>query len=829
MAENKSFLKGIKKGISIIAACSILAAACVPLSASYVFADETEPGYEETTPDEGLPTATPDDGGEYETEEPTLDVTETPEETPTETPGPATPEPKGPDAGVPELKCGNGYAAVSLDGDWIKAEYGNVDVYLSYDGTGLGRGDSFIVPGVVRGGSEVMLLEKTFYVSSFDEKESKVFLNVSRMMYDAKIFVNGTFVDSFDFSYIGEKIDISEFLLEGDNRLNIAVASGSNSVYKAGNTLGIDGSITLENRQAVSIDKVKIGAVVDGSINIKVSLDIAKDYDAREKLAVNVYELGIAENGVGATHKGVGFSEETLDANAAEIDIKVALRDFTDSKRWSPDNPFLYEADFAIGDISKKVVFGIRTVTTGQSDMYLSLNGERVFLSGITLDYAIIARLDLCTEKNIRSFVSEIKKLGVNTVKGRGVVFSPAWYSVCDEAGVFLISEYPLGLVVDGIDSDSDANDFLADIEAFAASCCNYASCIIWDLAGEDFPVLNLSKAIEKIGKIDSQGRPFSTGLSKPFSEGCIVECDVSQLGRDFFIGDLYGEEEPLLHTTRAIDWDLSETKAVRIATMMFGNVLTRRTDTDFPTESDSWWKKTLELLGTDDIDKAYSEILCSVIEYWRSSRKYGGIILPCEAVEAAIKETYYTDSGASTEADSFFNDSFKTVLKNGFSKIGVNIRSHVVTGGRGDTFDVDVAVTNNSNRDLETIKVRFTVSVGQKVIYDEVKQYDSLKALGDYEKGRDDIEIHRFSFTVPKSYKDGTEMVFSAAIVGSEETVSTRNAVINGGETYEAPYSQTAVIISALGMGAIILIGLAISLFRSGAFNIKRRKKEKK
>ncbi|MBO4261479.1 MAG: hypothetical protein J5921_02550 [Clostridia bacterium] len=834
MTKNEIFFNKIKRGISTAVACCILAASWLPVSAP-VYADETPEIYDSGTAEPGdfTPTPTPDEGYEQETPSPTAEVTEVPTETPgedpTETPGGATPEPVTPEDGVPSLVCDKGYAAVSLDGEWVKAEYGNVDIYGNYDGTQIGRGDSFTVPGVVCSGNEVMILEKHFRLSGFDNDESRVLLRVNRIMYDAKIYVNGTFVKQIEFSYIGDKIDISEYVFAGDNSLNIAVASGTNSVYKAGNALGIDGSVTLENRQKISIEKIQIDPAESGSVRIKVTVDVDGDFEGQEKLDVNIYELGLSENGVGATHKGVGFGEETVAANATEIVFDVALRDFTDSKKWSPDNPFLYEADLTLAGISKKVVFGIREVSVGDSETYLSINGKRVFMSGITLDYAIISRLGICTEKNIRSFVSEVKKLGVNTIKGRGVVFSPAWHTVCDEAGILLISEYPLGIVVDGIDGESDAEKFIGDIEAAASSCYNYASCVIWDLAGEDFPVDNLAKAVAKIAKTDKYGRPFSTGLSKPSGAGFVVECDVSQLGRDFFIGDLE-PEEPLMHTAKALDWNVSDTKSVRIVTKMFGNVLTRRTDDDFPTESGSWWSKTLEMLGTDDIDKGFSEVLCSVIEYWRSSRKYGGIILPCEVVEAAIRDSFYTGgNSAAAGSGKFFNESFEKALKNGFSTIGVNIKSHIVTGGRGDTFDVDVAVTNNSNSDLETVKVHFTVSVGQKVIYDEIKQYDSLKALGDYEKGRDDIEIHRFSFTVPKSIKDGTEMIISATVDGSGETVSTRNAVISGGETYEAPYSQMAVIITALGAGAIILIGLTISLFRSGAFNIKRRKKEKR
>lgn len=834
MKNNGFLFKGIKRGLIMLVACAVLAAACVP-KVKIVFAESDPEEYSESETLEVYDTETPEETELDETPQPTeeetvVPETEIPTEEVTETP---TPEPTAPpeyaEDGTQYLQCDSKYAKVTLDGTWTKEKKSIAD-FQYYDGSPSKYGENFTVPGIVCDGSEAILLEKNFYLTGFDPEESTVLLGFNRLMYNARIYVNGELIAEREYSYISEKLDITNYVLDGENALSIMLTSGENSVYKAGYGLGIDDSVTLESRRAVSIEKVLIDPIdEDGTVQMRVTAFMDKNLTTEEKLDVNVYELGIFENGKGAIHKGVGFAEETVLPNekgkTVEVVLRVNLRDFNESKKWSPSNPFLYEADFTIDGISRKLVFGIRSVEINEDDIYVSLNGNQVFLAGITLDYKLLSELKVSTEAEIRSFITGIKKLGVNTIKGSGLVFSPTWYKVCDEAGILLISEYPLGLVVDGLDCATNAKSFARDISGFVETCYNYASCIVWDIAGEDLEVTNLDSVIKTIREYDKYNRPVSTGLTEPDGSGSLVECDVSQLGGDFFLRD-FDEDEPLLHTTKELDWSIKEAKAARVVTLMFDNILSRRSDADFPSENDSWWKKTLKTLGTDDYQKGFEKILWVTIEYWRTSRKYGGIILPCEVVEAAISDAYFSDGLAGAAPEGYFNDGFKSVLKNGFSQIGVNIESYIATGGRGDSFAVSVALTNNTNEELETVEVVFTLSVGQKIVYQETKQYDSLSKLG--ASGRD-IERHKFSFTVPKSIKDGTELVLSATIVGTGETISTRNTYIEGGDTYESPYSETAVIITVVAVGTVVLIAFVTSLVRIRAFNVKQKKQEKK
>lgn len=770
----------------------------------------------EDVPDEGTESATPG-YNEDETPEPG-DETEEPTEEPTPTPTP-TPVPEYADDGSRYLRC-DGRDEISLDGTW-RADTRSYDDAKKYSGEPLTGGKSFEVPGIGYEGAEALLLTRTFYITAFDEESSSVLLSTGKMMYGARIFINGEFVAMRPFSYITEKIDISEFVVEGENTISIMLISGENSVYKAGRGLGIDNSVTIESRHGFSIGEIFIDPVNENGVaKMRVELDVEEGYIGETTLEVNVFELGLFENGEAAIHNGVGTDSVRVAMDGTggrmEVSLTVRLRGFEDGKCWSPDNPFLYQADFNVDGMSKSVVFGVRSVTVNEDEVFISLNGQPVFLSGVTIDYSLISELGIWSETSARQFIGYVKGLGLNTIKGKGVVFSPMWYKICDEEGVLLLSEFPLGTEIKGEKTETNAGAFTNDILAVARTLYNYASCVVWDLAGEEEVVQNLANAISEIKALDAYARPFSTGLREPGESGYMVECDVTLLGGSVYLGDL-SLEAPLLQTTKEIDWNVKNVSAARIITNFFGNIITERTDVERITQGNKWWGDTLLALGTEDGAEGFDKVMRVLIEYWRTSRKYGGIILPVEVVRAGLGGK-----------DSFFREGFSEAVRNAFSPIGVNIESYSATGGRGDYLAVDVAVTNNLPEDLGTIEVVFTLSADQKILYQETKQYESIKKYGT--AGRD-IARREFSFTVPSSIVDGTELVITATVSapGVEAVSSVRNAFIEGGNTYESPYSATAVFIAVATAAAAILVAVAASLFRVRAFNVRQRKQEKK
>ncbi|MBQ3894071.1 MAG: hypothetical protein II739_01990, partial [Clostridia bacterium] len=111
--------------------------------------------------------------------------------------------------------------------------------------------------------------------------------------------------------------------------------------------------------------------------------------------------------------------------------------------------------------------------------------------------------------------------------------------------------------------------------------------------------------------------------------------------------------------------------------------------------------------------------------------------------------------------------------------------------------------------------------------LYEETKQYDSLKKFGT--AGRD-IMRREFSFEMPKSIHDGTQVTLTAKIVSGGKTASsTRSAFVSGGATYEEPYSMTAVTAVLIGAGILILGAIVIAMLQARHFNQKGKRTVRK
>lgn len=802
--------------------CAVLAAAvllCAVFSAGPARATEPDPAAEtlfETPgqePESGTPEGSEDpEATGAEAGEPTEEPTATPE--PTQVPDYA-------EDGTKYLHCGaGGNPTVTLDGVW-NAEKKTVEQYASYAGEPAEAGRLFLVPGFDKTGAEALLLEKSFYVDGFDAESQSILISVSRLLYDARIYVNGNLAATLSFSYMSRKIDISTFVRDGENSLRIILRRGDFSAYETGTAPGIAGSVTLECAGEIRFGKVQvIPDTEQGSVVFRTEISAGAGAPD-DRLEVNVFEIGVAENGEFATHNGVGTDAVLFrpDGRMSKyvFDLKVRLRGFDATKMWSPANPFLYEAEITLAGITCRLRFGMRTIGVDEDGGNLTLNGSPFFVAGITVDESIALQetlLGTAAGAGIFALFEQLKPLGINTLKGSGTVFPAEWYEAADEAGMFLVSEFPIGMSEEG---GATAAAFSTEISSIVSELSNYASAFYWDLCGEAAEVPGIRGAVTGALQADPQSRPVSTGISKPYDENAVIECDVSLLGNsdNVFPKDLTADA-PLLHTVKEVSWNIKNTPGARIITSLADFIAVDPDGTPVDAHSAEWWETTLKVLTSDNIPDAYNEILCEMLEYWRTSRKYGGIILPVHVVRKGMSDGF-TDGG------DFFEKSFAQMLESAFAPAGVNIEIYDITSGRGQTHAIDVAVNNALPEDLGTIEVTLTLTVGSTVLYEETKQYDSLKKFGT--AGRD-IMRREFSFEMPKSIHDGTQVTLTATIVSGGKTASsTRSAFVSGGATYEAPYSSTAVTFVLIGAGALILGAVVIAMLQARHYSQKGKR----
>ena len=429
---------------------------------------------------------------------------------------------------------------------------------------------------------------------------------------------------------------VQEILLNGNdatNSQNLAdfIVEGRNTLQLIGN---IEAPITLKIRPAVNVKSAAVVPnVTDGTVCVSAKIELGGAIKSG-KAEISLYELGKIGEG-DSMHIGVGSEEieYTTDANGIfSIDnVSVRINDFNETRKWSPDNPFIYELDVKLGEFVHKERFAMREITTNKETGYVELNGKPIFVTCFEVDDGV----DL----------KKCKALGINAVK----------------------------------------------------------------------PIAELN------------------------------------------------EEECLETGLLIIDNSDKSTK--------------------YYTENES------EL-----------ENLAKKLQGIRAERNYNGIIIGKKMIDAAFSDN---------ESETLFGNE----ILNSLGKIGIDVQFDKEVASRGEKFNVDVTVINDTAEDLGTVTVKLEIEDGETTLFSEIKDFDSLKKLGTDAR---DFMVRGFSFDIPKTIKDNTEigLIITFSYEGEEAKV-VRYVNVIGGEMYESPYSQFIVFGLVGGMAVLVILAAIISFGR--------------
>jgi beta-galactosidase/beta-glucuronidase len=168
--------------------------------------------------------------------------------------------------------------------------------------------------------------------------------------------------------------------------------------------------------------------------------------------ALNPDRLAISFNLWGKTPKAkisavVYDREKEMVAGEARIDdCSASLElEIPNAKRWSPDDPFLYDLRFQLYSDNQlidevKSYAGIRTV--GREGRQILLNGKPVRFKGV-LDQGFFPDgiYAAPTEAAIKRDVKLTKQLGFNGARKHQKVEDPLWYYWCDKLGLLVWGE----------------------------------------------------------------------------------------------------------------------------------------------------------------------------------------------------------------------------------------------------------------------------------------------------------------------------------------------------------------------------------------------------
>lgn len=278
--------------------------------------------------------------------------------------------------------------------------------------------------GTVLEPNEYLHYEKYFDIPS-DFNKGRVFIHFGAVDQIAEVYVNGTSVGSHTGGYTPFSFEITDYIKDGQNRLNVTVRDYSDTKqYSRGKQKfnrggiwyspqsGIWQTVWLESTPKEYLHSVRITPDYD---NEQVKFDFVADCD----VLTSVYD------------------GDTLIAETSEKTVKIP-----NFKSWSPESPFLYNVVFYCGKDRVKSYFGMRKFSIGKDENgipRLFLNNKPYFHNGL-LDQGYYPDGFLTPPSNeaMEYDVKTVKKMGFNMLRKHIKIEPLLWYHYCDINGILV-------------------------------------------------------------------------------------------------------------------------------------------------------------------------------------------------------------------------------------------------------------------------------------------------------------------------------------------------------------------------------------------------------
>ncbi|MEF2071100.1 glycoside hydrolase family 2 TIM barrel-domain containing protein [Consotaella aegiceratis] len=279
------------------------------------------------------------------------------------------------------------------------------------------------------------------YVTAFEHgsvaKGERVVLTFEGAETAFYVWLNGTFVGYGEDSFTPSRFDVTELLVEGENRLAVEVYQRSSASWIEDQDFwrltGIFRDVVLETLPRAHID------------DLFVTTDLSDDFTEaalrlRLKLAVPDDGATLAIELRDPTGQTV-LTEPPVPA-AGEMDLALPV---LKPALWSAEAPHLYELMLVLADGSGAVIEAVPQKVGFRRfeirDKVMRLNGKRIVFNGVNRHEFNARRGRAVTREDMLWDIRFIKQNNINAVRTSHYPNQSEWYRLCDEYGVYLVDE----------------------------------------------------------------------------------------------------------------------------------------------------------------------------------------------------------------------------------------------------------------------------------------------------------------------------------------------------------------------------------------------------
>ncbi len=274
---------------------------------------------------------------------------------------------------------------------------------------------------------QVMVYRRIFSVPKGFLSE-KTLLHFGAVDQQCTVSLNGMPVGSHIGGYLPFSFDVTEAVREGENEITVTATDpldhdlpwGKQKYQRGGMwytpVSGIWQTVWMES---LSLDAVN-GLTVDAGTD---AVTISVDTDASE------YHLSVPQ---------IGYE--------ADLTEKTVTLSIPSPRRWTPDNPYLYEFTLRTKNDRVTSYFALRTVeigTDGAGYPCVLLNGKPIFLHGV-LDQGYFADgiYTPASSDGYKSDILRMKEMGFNLLRKHIKVEPSVFYYLCDRLGMLVLQDF---------------------------------------------------------------------------------------------------------------------------------------------------------------------------------------------------------------------------------------------------------------------------------------------------------------------------------------------------------------------------------------------------
>lgn len=349
----------------------------------------------------------------------------------------------------------------------------------------------------------------------------RVLLHFGAVDQDCEVWIDGAPVGGHRGGMLPFTLDITDALHRDEHEIIVRVRDVTDTSYRARGKQSLEPNGIWYSPSSGIWQTVWLEAVPELHVT-----DIVTDFDLdREELTVT-----LEATGEGVASVLVRASGKDLARVEAVVGEPTRIH-LPDARRWHPDDPFLHDLEFTLGDDSVSSYVGLRTVGTGvdaSGHTHVTLNGEPIFLFGL-LDQGYWPD-GLLTPPSDEAMVYDIttaKQLGFNLLRKHCKLEPARWYFHCDRLGMLvwqdmvnggehvsrLVAQAPViasGMQRDdtkhgpfGRKDEAGRQEFLAETEATIAELRHFPSIITWVPFNEGWGQFDSLAVTQRIKELD--------------------------------------------------------------------------------------------------------------------------------------------------------------------------------------------------------------------------------------------------------------------------------------------------------------------------------------